>query len=366
MNRRGNPAIDGADAIERAAAAWSLRRQSGLRDDEQREFEAWLQRDARHAATFAEMDETSQLLDQLRDPALVGTRVVPFDAPFVADTMPTPKRRGWPVPVGLAAAAVLALVGIFGMKYQTARENYTQSFATEVGASRVVNMPDGSRLRLNTDSIVEVAYTAAERRVRLKRGEAFFSVAKNPSRPFWVDAAAVSVRAIGTEFNVRFRPQQSVEVLVKEGRVSVNQTTPPAPATTLGVVPVSASAPGHLLAAGEQATVSLPAAGKREILPVVVATVAAARLENALAWQEGRLEFTDTPLAEVVAEFNRYNRHRLTIDDPSLGAEPFGGSFAANGYEAFVEVLEQSFRIVAERRSGETILRQRPAALRAK
>jgi transmembrane sensor len=87
-----------------------------------------------------------------------------------------------------------------------------------------VTLPDGSVLQLNTDSVVETAYSPTERRVRLKKGEAFFSVAKNPQRPFWVDVGAVSVRAVGTAFNVRFRPE-AVEVLVKEGKVSVNQAT---------------------------------------------------------------------------------------------------------------------------------------------
>jgi transmembrane sensor len=352
-----------ADAIERAAAEWALRRQSGWRGDERREFEAWLQRDPRHAATFAEMDETSQLLDQLRDPALAGAAVVPFETPFATGTVVA--RRRWLLPAGLAAAAVLAIAGILGTKLLTTRENYTQTFATEVGDARTVNLPDSSVLRLNTDTVVEAVYTSGERRVRLKRGEAFFSVAKNPQRPFWVDVDTVSVRAVGTAFNVRFR-SHSVEVLVKEGKVSVNQTAPSVAAPALAEAAASIPAPSHLLVAGEQATVSLPTKDARELPPVVVATVEAPRLESSLAWQEGRLEFTDTPLAEVVAEFNRYNRHQLKIDDPSLGAEQFGGTFASRGYEAFIEVLEQSFGVVPEQRGNETILRRSPASVWSK
>jgi transmembrane sensor len=153
-------------------------------------------------------------------------------------------------------------------------------------------------------------------------------------------------------------------VLVMAGKVSVNQaaTTAPSPSATGAVVAV----PAHFLVAGEQATVALPTKGNQALPPVVVAAVAAPRLESALAWQEGRLEFTDTPLAEVVAEFNRYNRHQLTIGDPTLGAEPFGGSFAARGFEAFIEVLEQSFAVVADRRGSETILRRAPGAGRSR
>lgn len=363
MSSRRVPHSEDAAAIDRAAAEWALRVQSGLRSNDQREFETWLQRDPRHAESFAEMSETSRLLDQLRDPALGAEAVVPFEVPFDAGAATRSKRRLWRLPVGLAAAAVLILVGILATTLPTTRENYTESFVTGVGTSRALNMPDGSVLRLNTDSMVEVNYTAAERRVRLRRGEAFFSVAKNPQRPFWVDVDAVSVRAVGTAFNVRFRPQQSVEVLVKEGKVSVNQMTPPVSPPSVAVAERRVSASEHLLVGGEQATVPLPTNNHRELPPVVIATVAAPRLESALAWQEGRLEFTDTPLAEVVTEFNRYNRQQLTIADPSLGAEPFGGTFSSRGYEAFIEVLEQSFGVVAERRGNETILRRVAPAL---
>lgn len=120
-----------------------------------------------------------------------------------------------------------------------------------------------------------------------------------------------------------------------------------------------------MIVAGEQATVSLPPKYANERPQVIVAPMDAQRMESALAWQQGRLEFTDTPLAEVVAEFNRYNRHQLAIGDPSLRSEPFGGTFAPQGYEAFLEVLEQSFGIVSERHGNETILRRKAASLQS-
>src|SRR4051812_33891567 len=109
------------DVAERAAAEWSLRKQSGLRGDEQREFKAWLERDPRHAAIFAEMDETAHLLDQLRDPALAGANVVPFEATFVAAATPFAHRR-WLWPMTIAAAAVMVMAGLLGVRIWQARE----------------------------------------------------------------------------------------------------------------------------------------------------------------------------------------------------------------------------------------------------
>ncbi|MBX7123339.1 MAG: FecR domain-containing protein [Opitutaceae bacterium] len=359
MNPGSNPPSPDLKTAEHEAAAWTLRIRNGLRNEDHRGFEAWLKRDPRHASILAEMNETSRLLDRLRDPSLAPADAPCVEIPFDIDATHATRRRRWLAPLSLAAAAILAIVGILSLNLPVTGDNYSRAFATAAGASQTVQLPDGSVLRLNTDSAVVADYTAKERRIHLTRGEAFFSVAKNPQRPFWVDAGTISVRAVGTEFNVRFRPE-SIEVLVKEGKVSVN----PSPVKPSISAPDS-SAPAHMIVAGEQATVSLPPKHANEQPQVVVAPMDAQRMESALAWQQGRLEFTDTPLAEVVAEFNRYNRHQLAIGDPSLRSEPFGGTFAPQGYEAFLEVLEQGFGIVGERHGNKTILRRKAASLQS-
>jgi transmembrane sensor len=98
-----------------------------------------------------------------------------------------------------------------------------------------------------------------------------------------------------------------------------------------------------------------PAAG-----PGVVPTpVSTQEIKQVLAWQTRRLDFDATPLAEMVAEFNRYNRHKLVVADPRLNAQRFGGSFPAGDAETFVRMLETNFNVVAERRGEETWLRSK-------
>ena len=80
-------------------------------------------------------------------------------------------------------------------------------------------------------------------------------------------------------------------------------------------------------------------------------------VDNLLSWREGLLVFRSTPLAEAVAEFNRYNTHKLVVDDPSIAAIPVGGSFRWANTDAFVRVLEQGFGLRAERHDGETRIR---------
>lgn len=342
------PAIpDPGQTIARAAAEWVARIQEGLTPAEEARLADWLRADPRHEEIFAEMSETSSLLDRLREPTLAE---VPAPPPAVSR-----RRYLWHAASGLAAAAALA-IAYLGWNRQT-EETFTESAATEVGVLRSLELPDGTVVRLNTASAVTVHYTAAQRRVRLTAGEAFFSVAKNPHRPFYVEAGTVSVRAVGTAFNVRLNADDVV-VVVSEGKVAVGKpddlTGPEAPDTDAAAVPPSRM----FLTAGQKITIPLAETVAAALPAAAVHSLEAEDVTRTLAWTENRLQFESTPLAEIVAEFNRYNRERLVIGDSSLATLRFGGSFTPTGYASFVELLEQDFGIVAERNGDEIVLRK--------
>jgi transmembrane sensor len=257
----------------------------------------------------------------------------------------------------LAAAAALAVVAIGGWRLAQAGgagdEAVALAMSTDVGIVRQFDLPDGTVIKLNTDSAVDVRYDAAVRRVRLVRGEAHFAVAKNAARPFIVSAAGVDVRVVGTIFNIRLRPE-SVDVLVTEGVVRVG---PPVTEESAPAVGGAAGGVPSELTAGQKVSVAL---GARVAIPVSAPiAVSAEELRQVLAWQSRRLEFDATPLRAIVAEFNRYNRHRLVVADPQLEAQRFGGSFPAGDYATFVRMLELDFDVVAETNGGETVLRRR-------
>jgi transmembrane sensor len=292
------------------------------------------------------------------------------------------------IPVGLAAAIV------FGLFWTSRATNFSTgpdalfatSAATKIGGLHTLDLPDGSVVHLNTDSRVEVQFTRAQRRVRLARGEAHFTVAKNSARPFVVMAGDIEMRAVGTAFNVRLHPS-TVEVLVTEGAVEVaapearsEEHGAPRQARGLelaetagsmeqGAGPEVTPPPGLRVAASGKGVPAPPllTAGQRMVLPLapgalmlappVIAPVEPQGIAQALAWQQRRLDFESTPLPDMVAEINRYNRHKLVIADPRLETHRFGGSFPAGDYETFVRLLETNFGIIAERRKGETLLR---------
>ncbi len=336
------------EAIEAAAAAWLSLRDRGMDAAETAEFVRWLQKDPQHAAIFAELDAVWKNLDRLGAVVAPAGAAPPPDADLLAPRVRPPHRRaqiGATLAVAAAAAIFLFAFSMFHRPPHTAE--------TAVGAFQQLDLPDGSVAQLNTDSAIDIDFSAAERRVRVVRGEVFFNVTKNPSRPFIVTSGRVAVRAVGTAFNVRCRGG-AVEVLVTEGQVRVDDSR----RGESVLPPAASSAAPALLVAGERAIVALPEnATASGPVTAVVEKVAAPATLHALAWQERRLEFDAVPLAEVAREFNRYNRQHLQIADPGLAARRFSGTFRADGFESFVRLLENDFGVTATRTDHEIILR---------
>lgn len=235
----------------------------------------------------------------------------------------------------LAMAAGLAVIaGMFWLSGDRQTEVAASRYQTPVGGQRLVTLPDGSEVRLNTDSAIEVRFAAGERRVRLERGEAFFAVANDPARPFVVRAADTEARVLGTAFVVRLHAHAS-ELLVAEGRVQFG----------------AAAGAKSVVAASQHAMCpALSAAAPR------VTTLEPDALARRIAWRDGRLEFHDTPLRDIVAEFNRYHRQQLVIRDAPTGAVPVGGSFAIENLDGFVRLLEAGFGVATVSRDAERIV----------
>jgi transmembrane sensor len=205
-------------------------------------------------------------------------------------------------------------------------------------------LDDGSVVELNRGAEIEVNFSASVRRVSLRHGEALFTVHKDADRPFVVQARGVDVRAVGTAFNVRL-DSNSVEVLVTEGRV---QLAPPRPA---GSASTLAPAAPPLVVAGQHAVVSLAAPA----MPNITRT-SAAQLARLQAWQPQLLDFSSTPLVEVIAEFNARNRMQLVLEEPTFASVPIVASIRSDNFDGFVRLLAASTKLRAERRGDYQIV----------
>ena len=193
-----------AALVEASAAAWLSLRDRGMNATETAEFVRWLQQDPQHATVFAELDRVWKDFDRLDS---VPVSAAAPDADLLAPRV----RRQQPRVLVWSALAAAAIVLLAAFQYR-APGIFVE---TAVGAFQQLELPDGSVVQLNTDTAIETAYSATERRVRVLRGEAFFAVSKDPARPFIVASGPVVVRAVGTAFNVR-QHTTSVEVMVTE------------------------------------------------------------------------------------------------------------------------------------------------------
>ena len=325
------------------AAAWLAQRDEGLSADEQQDFDRWLRADPRHAAAVARLERTWANLQQLRE-FRPESRVHP-DRDLLTGHRPSAKIISFPAAAalgGLAAAVALAAFVWWPQPAATGPAPAPVVYATTADGYQRVTLEDGSVLELNASSQARLDFVAAERRVQLVRGEAHFTVAKDPQRPFIVHAGKVAVRAVGTAFNVRF-DEHNVEVLVTEGRVQVAHPAATAVLPELG--------PGQRLV--------LSTDGAPVNVTVQPDRLAPEAMQELLAWQGPRLRFVDTPLASVVAQFNRHNRLQIELADATLAALPVDGSFPSQHVEAFIRLLESGGTLRAERVAPDRIILRR-------
>lgn len=331
---------------ERAEAAqWMARRDRGLTPAEQDAYLQWLAERGSRAALMAECEHSWQRLDVLRhwrpahsehpNPDLLAVR--------------RPRRAAW-LRATLAAAAVLTMAVLMG--WQAVR------FASDGGAQIVPGpermvLDDGSLVELQEGARVAVHYSAQVRRVQLEHGEAHFTVAKNPDRPFVVEVDGYAVRAVGTAFLVQ-RRRGEVAVLVTEGRVQMRT------GLATGSQESAVARGGSVLAdltAGQLATATRTDAS--ESAQVSVRDLTPLEIDAALEWRGIRLEFDDLPLRDVVKAFNRYNTRQIVIADPATAEIRVGGHFRADNLGAFVRLLDSGFGVSAEERDDVVVLRRR-------
>lgn len=296
--------------IEAQAAKWLVRLDLEDSSELRAEFQRWVASGPKHHAAFLRLERGWRRADYLKN-------VRPLDGEVnenVLDTFPgalspevqraraeKPQRA-----VRVAVAASVALVSLLAAALWFAFLRFDgQVYKTDLGGFQRIALQDGSIALLNTNSELRVRLTKDRRQIELTRGEAHFTVAHDPSRPFDVKAGDTVVRAVGTAFSVRLREQQQVDVIVTEGRVAID---PPDDSLNMKLAQSIPLPQLSTLTAGEAVRVRAHELQVRKI--------ADADVDRKLAWTKGRLSFDRVTLAEAVAEFNRYNRRQLIIDDP--------------------------------------------------
>jgi len=242
------------------------------------------------------------------------------------------------------AAAVLVTAGLGGWAWFDAQP---QVYRTTLGERRVVPLPDGSKVSLDSGSKLRIRYTGDARRLELIKGQARFDVARDVTRPFSVTARDQTVVATGTAFNVDLLGPKVLVTLI-EGRVVVVEESPARIERVLANRPAPKSAPIQL-EAGEQLVVA----------PAVRPVVHTVSLERATSWESGQLTFADEPLASVAERVSRYAERPIEVA-PDAARMRVSGVFRAGDVEAFIDMVTHYLPVEAEHaRDGEITLRSR-------
>ncbi|PZQ53398.1 MAG: FecR family protein [Novosphingobium pentaromativorans] len=330
MRRRGAPhgkgtALVMADSpipkeIADEAARRFADRDSGLLDDET-ELNAWLDADPRHAQAFAEMEVVWSDLGGVTVPPALRASLAP---PRLPSTSVHPRRglpRRW-VPTALAASLALVVVVGAANDWPT---RWQADAMTAPGEQRMIAMPDGSHILLNTRSAVAFDYAPGRRTVRLLKGEAAFTVAPDRRRPFTVEAGGGSTTALGTRFLVRTL-DDGAQVSVTEHRVRV-------------AVP---AAQGRTAEVGEGQSIRYSRAQGFNSLET-------GKVADADAWTQGFLTFEDRPLSEVVAELGRYHSGYLQVIGEDVRARRVSGVFNIHDPVGAIAKLQASLGLRSTR-----------------
>jgi len=335
--------------IELAAATWLARRDAGdWGTMEQAALDAWLAESTAHRVAFLRLDAAWHEAGRLQ--ALGAGLTADEIPPRGRWTQPPPSEEILVVPSTRrhrtyspkpwrwlsAAAAALVLAAVGTAAWYRAGSEPLANYATTVGRLSEVALVDGSHATLSSDSQIQVAWSRRERHIDLMRGEAYFTVAKDPGKPFVVEAGSRQVVAVGTRFSVR-RDGDLMRVVVTAGVVRVE----PAGADGSGTS-------STLLPAGSVAQIDSNG--------MLVRSLPLTQAEQYLDWRGGYVSFHNTPLAAAVSEMNRYSTRKIVVVDPAIAGLPLGGNFRWSNTDAFVHLLVAGFPVRAESRGDQVLL----------
>lgn len=325
-------ALDRA-AVDAEAACWLAKLQSGGQTEG---LQAWLNSDPYHRAAFGRVCEIWDLLPGAVQSSIDYEGCTPnFSRPQSPEITPTNGlpwggRGRFRSTLVIAAALVILLILTPMGTMRIPR------YETATGETRVVRLEDGSRVSLNTNSLVVVDYNIKKRLVRLVRGEALFEVSKDARRPFIVVHDGGAVRALGTVFVVRDEPRRTSVTLI-EGRVEVTPNTSRAGKGTFK---------GVILSPGERITLTADTNAIVDHPPLNIVT----------AWRQDEIMFDDTSLADAATEFNRYIHGTEIVVDPLIASLKLSGVFSTHSPLQFAETVAALHNIHIKQESHKILI----------
>ena len=309
-----------AGEIDAVAADWLQRRQFwNWSPDDEAALNAWLEEADAHRVAYLRQAAVWQSAERL-----VVLRPE-LDVPE--------KSRFLPLLMRIAAVVLVAAFGAGAIAYYVHPREAI--YSTPVGGRKTLELADGSRIELNTDTVVSLSKQGDTRKATLLRGEAYFHIRHDAAHPFVVSAGDYRVTDLGTKFVVRRAPSR-VEVGLLEGGVRFD-------AASIEGAPQSALlTPGDVVVADANSM-------KMSKEPL-------GELMTALSWRRGVLVFRDTMLEDAAREFNRYNREKLVLQGADVAQLRINGTFKAASIELFARSVRDLFGLSVTHSGGELVI----------
>lgn len=318
------------------ASVWIAKLDEDLSEADQKALQEWMAADQKNQAVLLEMAK-------LWDKMAVLSRL--------SDLFPEPVTHPASLPrFALATAAsilIAALAGVWALisinpgnapaARQAVVTTVTDSiYETAIGEQSTVNLPDGTQVVLNTNSLIEVHYTDQYRLLRLKRGEIHVVVAQDKARTLSVIVGENIVQAVGTAFSLEITSDQRIELVVTEGKVLVGVHQ--SPHSGIAEVTPAVLAPSSVtVVAGEQLILGPPEEEITEVSPE--------EIEVKLSWRQGNLIFRGESLEEAMTEIGRYTTVEFVILDDDLKTVRIAGLFRAGDVDGLLATLRENFNI---------------------
>ncbi len=282
-------------------------------------WKAWLVTNPEHRQAWSYVETVSQrVLAPLKDTT---------DPHLTAENLHSANTRTWRRRHVLTSVAVATSAGALGwMSWRSSLGPMVLALSadhrTGVGEIREIELPDGTRVWLNTASAFNQHYNTDFRRLRLLAGEFLIDTAADGAkRPFIVETPEGWLRALGTRFTVRREDEQTV-LAVYQGAVEVR---------------TAASGDVKTIPSGQQTRFSA-----QGIRPLTSAD------QSSAAWSRGDLVALDTPLIEVVEELRRYTRQHIGVD-PSFAQQRVFGSFPLHDVNTTLNLLADAANLRVRR-----------------
>ena len=309
-----------AEEVRALASSWLERRvDSTWTDNDQSALDEWLAKSPSHRIAYLRVETAwrrTYRLAALRQPVRKFARQRVMR-------------------IGIASAVSLIVLVVIGVvANMLLQQPHETTYATGIGEHKTVALDDGSRIELNTDTVLRAIVTPTRRTIWLDKGEAYFQIVHD-SHPFSVVAGDHRIVDLGTKFLVRRGPT-AFEVTLVEGLARFEQTNG---GTQLQSVLLR---PGDVAIADNNT--------------LVVTKRSAKDVSDELGWRKGLLIFDHTTLADVAEEFNRYNSEKLVIADPVIAQREVLGTFQANNLTAFARVVRIAFGYRVENRGSEVVI----------